>query len=150
MRSEDNDNFDRAAKKLDDQRGNQIPSPSTTDKAEKFHHSLPNLSIMKPDPDDRVDVAVQRLIKYPNLTIPDAMKLADFTQSECATRALVERVRRRAPSKKDRKKAMSAPAMVSANAMESDISSLTTSPQKSVPTKPPPKPDRKRRTSIKL
>ena len=101
MRSEDNANFARAAKKLDYQRGNQIPSPSTTDKAAKFHHSLPNLSKMKDHEDVRVKEAVKKLTRYPNLTIPDAMKLADFTPSECATKALVERVRRRAPSKKD-------------------------------------------------
>ena len=74
-----------------------MSSPSTTDKAAKFHHSLPNLSTMKPDQDERVNVAVKKLVKYSNLTIPDAMKLADYTLDECATKALVERVRRQAP-----------------------------------------------------
>ena len=95
--SEDSDNFCRAKKKFDDQRGNQIPSPSTTDKAAKFHRSLPNLSTMKPGQDERVNVAVKKLVKYSNLTIPDAMKLADYTLDECATKALVVRVRRQAP-----------------------------------------------------
>ena len=148
--SEDSDNFCRAKKKFDDQRGNQIPSPSTTDKAAKFHRSLPNLSTMKPGQDERVNVAVKKLVKYSNLTIPDATKLADFTPDECATKGLAERVRRRGPSKKEWRKALSAPVMVSSGATESDISSLTTSPQKNGPTKPPSEADRKRMTSSQL
>ena len=52
---------------------------------------------MKPDQDEWVNIAVKKLIRYSNLTIPDAMKLADYTLDECATKALVVRVRRQAP-----------------------------------------------------
>ena len=105
---------------------------------------------MKPGQDERVNVAVKKLVKYSNLTIPDATKLADFTPDECATKGLAERVRRRGPSKKEWRKALSAPVMVSSGATESDISSLTTSPQKNGPTKPPSEADRKRMTSSQL
>ena len=53
------------------------------------------------------------------------MELEDFVLSECAAQVLVERVLRRAPSKKERKEAMLAPEIVSARAIYSDISSLT-------------------------
>ena len=52
---------------------------------------------MKPGQDERVNVAVKKLVKYSNLTIPDAMKLADYMLDECATKTLVECVRRQAP-----------------------------------------------------
>ena len=53
------------------------------------------------------------------------MELEDFVLSECAAQVLVERARCLAPSKKERKEAMLAPAIVSARAIYSDISSLT-------------------------
>ena len=56
------------------------------------------------------------------------MKLADFTPYAkwmSASKALVEPVHRRASSKKEQKKAMLAPEIVSDMAIDSDISSPT-------------------------
>ena len=50
------------------------------------------------------------------------MELEDFMLSECAAQVLVERVLRRAPSKKERKEAMLAPAIVSDRAIDSYMS----------------------------
>ena len=87
--------------------------------------------------DSRVDKAIAALTKYPNMTIPEAMKLADFTPPEILCKAKYMWVYRRAEKILNRSKAFLTPPTTRCVEVVRGVSMSTLSESVTSPPSPP-------------
>ena len=90
--------------------------------------------------DSRVNKAIVALTEYPNMTIPEAMKLADFTPPEILCKAKYMWVYRRAEKILNRSKAFLTPPTMRCVEVVSGVSMSTLSSSESVTSPPSPPP----------
>ena len=109
-----------------------------------------NMSKISAQANSRVNKAIEALRKYPNMIIPEAMKLADFTPPEILCKAKYMWVYQRAKKKLNRSKAFLTPPttrcveVVSGGVSMSTLSESVTSPPSPPVASPPNKVKRTR------